>query len=81
MEKYPTLIEAVIEFKRNIVSVKTELLTNCDELSYYKEDAAFHCKTSVAEGFKVHYCQGDDFYYCLRDNQSSKKTSFTNFSV
>jgi hypothetical protein len=86
LEKYPRLVEAVVEFKRFSRKVLAEHKGNYNKLTsiigvenYFEADDAHEC--SLAQGYRLKYNCEDDVYYCLKDGESSKALNLIiNFS-
>lgn len=64
LARYPTLVEAAIEFKR----FSRRILAQSNGAVY--EDSPSARTTEVAPGFEIRYCPQKDFYYCLKQGQT-----------
>ncbi len=69
IEKYPRLIETVIEFKRYSRRILAEHKGN---FIFYRIGLEYQEKpdtieVDMASGYRLQYNEVDDTYYCLRD--------------
>ena len=72
---YPFLVEKVIEYKRFSQVVQQELLKGKPvhpDQTPGTMNLSNSRTTCVSLSYHLKYCNNDDYYYCLQDNQNSK---------